>query len=96
MPVRTLKILAEIRNLIRRMHPQLKRKVRAATADILEDADCGRALKEELEGYWSLPIGKTRIIYRPSDGGVEIVAIGPRETICLDAFRQTIQDKEKS
>jgi mRNA interferase RelE/StbE len=95
-PVRTVKIPAEIRDLIRRMHPQLKRKVRAALADILEDPGCGKALKEGLEGYWSLPIGRTRIIYRPGEGGVEIVAIGPRETIYLDAFRQTIQDKEKS
>lgn len=96
MPVRTLKIPAEIRNLIRRMHPQLKRKVRAALADILEHPDCGKALKEELEGYWSVPIGRTRIIYRPAESDVEIVAIGPRETIYLDAFRRTIQGKEKS
>ena len=95
MPVRTLKIPAEIRSLIRQMHPQLKRKVRAGLKDILKDPVCGKALKEELEGYWSLPIGRTRIIYRPSEGGVEIVAIGPRDTIYLDAFRQTIQDKEK-
>jgi mRNA-degrading endonuclease RelE of RelBE toxin-antitoxin system len=77
------------------MHPQLKRKVRAALADILKDPDCGKALKEELEGYWSMPIGRTRIIYRHGESGVEIVAIGPRETIYLDAFRQTIQDREK-
>ena len=95
MPVRTLKIPAEIRSLIRQMHPHLKRKVRAALKDILDDPACGKALEDELEGYWSLPIGRTRIIYRPSEGGVEIVAIGPRDTIYLDAFRQTIQDKEK-
>jgi hypothetical protein len=56
MPLSTLKVPAEIRNLIRRLHPQLKRKVHAALADILEDPSCGKALKEELAGYWSLPI----------------------------------------
>jgi mRNA interferase RelE/StbE len=96
MPVPTLKVTAEIRNLIRRLHPQLKRKVRAALGDILEDPDCGKALKDELEGYWSLPIGRTRIIYRRVERGVEIVAIGPRQTIYEDAFRQIIQDREKS
>jgi mRNA interferase RelE/StbE len=94
MPVPTLKVTAEIRNLIRRLHPQLKRKVRAALGDILEDPDCGKALKDELEGYWSLPIGRTRIIYRPVERGVEIVAIGPRQTIYEDAFRQIIQNRE--
>jgi mRNA interferase RelE/StbE len=85
-----LKVPAEIRSLIRRMHPQLKRKVRAALSDILEDPACGKALKEELEGYWSLPIGRTRIIYRPGNNAIEIVAIGPRDTIYEDAFRQII------
>jgi mRNA-degrading endonuclease RelE of RelBE toxin-antitoxin system len=95
MHLSTLKVPAEIRNLIRRLHPQLKRKVHAALADILEDLSCGKALKEELAGYWSLPIGRTRIIYRPVEGSVEIVAIGPRKTIYEDAFRQVVQNREK-
>jgi hypothetical protein len=68
--VSTLKVPTQIRNLIRRLHPQLKRKVRAA-------------------------LGRTRIIYRPSAGGAEIVAIGPRKTIYEDAFRQIVKDREK-
>jgi mRNA interferase RelE/StbE len=52
---RTVKVPAEVRNLIRRLHPELKRKVRAALSDILENPGCGKALKEQLEGYWSLP-----------------------------------------
>jgi mRNA interferase RelE/StbE len=95
MAVSTLKVPAKIRNLIRQLHPQLKRKVRAALADILADPDCGKPLKEELLGYWSLPIGRTRIIYRPVEGAVEIVAIGPRQTIYEDAFRQIVRSREK-
>jgi mRNA-degrading endonuclease RelE of RelBE toxin-antitoxin system len=64
MPVTHLKAPAEVRNIIRHLSPVLKRKVRAALADILEDPTCGKALKEELEGYWSLQVGRTRIIYR--------------------------------
>jgi mRNA-degrading endonuclease RelE of RelBE toxin-antitoxin system len=94
-PDSTLKVPAEIRNLIRRLHPQLKRKVPAALAGILEDPDCEKPLKDELEGYWSLPIGRTRIIYRPVEGSVEIVAIGPRPTINEDAFRQIVYDRDK-
>jgi mRNA interferase RelE/StbE len=95
MPVSTLKAPAEIRNLIRRLHPQLKRKVRAALGDILSDPDCGKALKEELLGYWSLPIGRTRIIYRPIEGTIEIVATGPRQTIYEDTLRQIVRSREK-
>jgi mRNA interferase RelE/StbE len=88
MPVSLLKVPADVRNLIRRLHPELKRKVRAALAEILNDPACGKALKEELEGYWSLRMGRIRIIYRPVVESVEIVAIGPRETIYQEAARQ--------
>jgi mRNA interferase RelE/StbE len=95
MRVSTLKVPAEIRNLIRRLHPNLKRKVRSALADILAEADSGKPVKEELLGYWSLPIGRTRIIYRPVEGAVEIVAIGPRQTIYEDALRQIVRGRDK-
>ena len=64
MSERTLKVPVEVRNFIKRLHPELKRKIRAALSDILENPGCGKALKEELEGYWSLPVGRSRIIYR--------------------------------
>ena len=35
MPARTIKTPATVRDLVRRMHPHLKRKVRAALTDIL-------------------------------------------------------------
>jgi mRNA interferase RelE/StbE len=95
MPAPTLKVPAEIRDVIRRLHPELKRKLRAALADILDEPTSGKALKEDLEGYWSLRIGRSRIIYRPVRGGVEIVAIGPRESIYEEVIRQIRRDQEK-
>jgi mRNA interferase RelE/StbE len=95
MPVAHLKVPTEVRNLIRHLPPVLKRKVRAALADILDDAACGKALKEELEGYWSLRLGRGRIIYRLGVGAVEIVAVGPRESIHEEAARQIRRDQEK-
>ena len=95
MPVPTVKVPAEVRHLIRRFHPEVKRKVRAALADILEDPACGKALKEELQGYWSLRVGRSRIIYRSAKDGIEIVAIGPRDTIYEDAARQILRDRKK-
>lgn len=96
MRVRSLKVTAEVRNVIRQLHPELKRKLRAALADILDDPTCGKALKEELEGYWSLRLGRSRIIYRVGEGAVEIVAVGPRESIYEEAARQLRRDQEKS
>jgi mRNA-degrading endonuclease RelE of RelBE toxin-antitoxin system len=77
------------------LHPERKRKLRAALADILGDPTCGKALKDELEGYWSLAVGRSRIIYRVAPHSIEIVAIGPRETIYEEAARQLLRDRDK-
>ena len=94
MPVFRLKVPVEVRNVIRQMPPELKRKLRAALEDILDDPTCGKALKEELEGYWTLRVGRTRIIYRRVRDNVEIITIGPRETIYEEAARQIRRDQE--
>jgi mRNA-degrading endonuclease RelE of RelBE toxin-antitoxin system len=73
-------VSTEVRNLIRHLPPVLKRKVRAALADLLENPTCGKALKEELAGYWSLRVGRTRIVYRRAASNIEIVIIGPGKT----------------
>jgi mRNA-degrading endonuclease RelE of RelBE toxin-antitoxin system len=78
MPARTLKTPATVRSLIRQMHALLKRKVRAALTDILDDPDCGKPLEGELKGLWSLRVGRHRVIYRPDDAGAEVVTIGPQ------------------
>jgi mRNA interferase RelE/StbE len=95
MPASTLKVPAEVRDVIRRLHPELRRKFRVALADILDDPTCGKALKEELDGYWSLRVGRSRIIYRLRGGGIEIVAIGPRETIYEEATRLVRRGQER-
>ena len=93
MPVRTLKTPSTVRDLIRHMHPPLKRKVRAALADILDDPDCGKPLEGELKGLWSLRIGRHRVIYRPDDAGAEIVAIGPRRTIYEETAQHLLRSR---
>ncbi len=87
MSVRTLKVPHALRDVIRQLHPLLKRKVRDALTDILMDPGCGTPIQRELEGYWSLRIGRHRLIYRPDDDGAEIVAFGPRTTIYEDMTR---------
>jgi len=92
---RTFKVPAQVRDLIRKLPPDLKRKVRGALDDILDDPGCGKPLKRELEGYWSLNVGRNRIIYRPDGEGIEIVALGPRRTIYEDAARILVRSRKK-
>jgi mRNA interferase RelE/StbE len=92
---RTLKVSRTIRDLVRHLHPQMKRKVRAALNDILKDPNCGKPLERELKGYWSLRIGRHRIVYRPDAAGAEIVAIGPRRTIYEEMARDVVPSRKK-
>ena len=95
MPFTHLNVPAQVHDLIRHLPPVLKRKIRAALEDILDDPSCGKALKEELEGYWSLRVGKSRIVYRSSGTAIEIVTIGPRESVYEEAAREIRRSQEK-
>ena len=90
MSERTLKVPKQIRDLVRHLNPQLKRKVREALKDILSDPDCGKPLQRVLEGYWSLRISRHRIIYRPDAAGSEIVAFGPRKSIYEEMTQEVV------
>lgn len=88
MPERTLKVPADVRDVIRQLHPELKRKVREALTDLLADPGVGKALKGDLNGYWILRVGRHRLIYRPDGAGAEIIAFGPRRTVYDDMSRR--------
>jgi mRNA interferase RelE/StbE len=83
-----LKISDDVLDLIRSLHPTLKRKVKSALKKILQDPSSGKALKEELRGLSSFRVGRLRIIYRTAPRRViEIVAIGPRKAIYKETYR---------
>lgn len=76
-----IKIPREVAELVRNLHPQIKRKIRSALDEICREPASGKQLRGELAAYRSFRIGKIRIIYRENDGIIEIVAIGRREVI---------------
>jgi len=84
---RKLRVPDVIAALVRSLHPNLKRKIKAALQTILTDPDAGKALKDELEGLRSLRVGKVRVVYRIKKGMIEIVAIGPRKWIYEETLR---------
>jgi len=85
---RRLRVPEEAADLIRTLHPVIKRKVKSSLQAILNDPGAGKSLREELEGLRSFRMGKMRIIYRVSSREIiEIVAIGPRKTIYEETLR---------
>jgi len=83
----------DLQELIRAMHPSLKKKVKASLKIILSEPYSGKALMEELSGLRSFRISSFRIIYRIKEPEqIELVAIGPRERIYEETYRM-IQKK---
>jgi len=77
-----------VRALIRGLHPDLKKKVRAALDAIVGDPSVGKALRDELAGLRSCRVGRLRIIYRIAGSVIEIVTVGPRATIYAETWRR--------
>jgi mRNA interferase RelE/StbE len=86
-PHHRLRVPDEGAELVREMHPELKRKARASLKTILADSSSGKALKDELAGLRSFRAGTFRILYRMKRNVIEIVAIGPRERIYEETYR---------
>lgn len=83
-----LRITEDTVSLIRGLHPQLKKKIRAALQEITDNPHTGKALKDELKGLLSYRIKKTRIIYRLTGKKfIDILAIGPRKNIYEETYK---------
>lgn len=83
-----LKVPNDVVHLLRRLHPELKRKIRAGFELLIKNPFEGKELKEELKGLRSLRVGRLRIIYRLSTTSqIEIVNMGPRKTIYFETYR---------
>lgn len=74
--------------MIRGLHPELTRKVRASLELICNEPVAGKALRDDLAGLRSFRVGRFRIIYRVAARQViEVVAVGPRRTIYRETAR---------
>jgi mRNA interferase RelE/StbE len=86
--MRRLRVPGDVAALIRGLHPDLKRRVRSALADVVEDPSIGKSLREDLAGLRSCRVGRFRIVYQVSDAAIEIIAVGPRRTIYEETLRR--------
>ena len=85
-PMYKIRVPHRVRELVREMHPHLKRKIKASMKIVLSNPNEGKALKDELAGLRSFGVGRLRIIYRVERNVIEIVAVGPRERIYEETF----------
>ncbi len=93
LPKNTLRVPAETAALVRSLHPNVKRKIKAALKIILVNPQTGKALKDQLEGLRSLRVGTIRVVYRVKEGITEIVAIGPRNKIYEETYQLLRKEK---
>jgi mRNA interferase RelE/StbE len=83
-----LRVPDDTATLIRNLHPQIKKKVKASLKMIISDPASGKPLKDELSGLKSFRVSKFRIIYRIAGKRcIEIVTIGPRRRIYEETLR---------
>ena len=80
-PTYKLRVSDSLVQLVRGMHPHLKRKIKASLKLILSDPNEGKTLKNDLAGLRSFRVSRFRIIYRVQKNVIEIIAVGPRERI---------------
>jgi mRNA interferase RelE/StbE len=93
-PPYSVRVPADLAGLIRSLHPKLKRKLRAALEQIATEPHLGKPLKDELEGLWSLRLGRFRVIYRLGAGhDIDLVAFGPRERIYEETRRLVARER---
>lgn len=86
--LRRLRIPHDVAELVRTLHPDLKRKIKAGLSQIQQEPVSGKPLRQELTGLRSFRVGRFRIIYREaSAAALDIVAIGPRRTIYQETDR---------
>jgi len=86
-PRTKIRVPDEVAELVRGMHPHLKRKLKVSLKIVMSNPDEGKALRDELAGLRSFRVGRFRIIYQVQRGRVEIVVMGPRERIYEDTYR---------
>jgi mRNA interferase RelE/StbE len=91
-----LRVPDHLVELIRGLHPEIKRKIREALRSILSDPSVGKPLKDELSGLMSLRVSRFRVIYRiVKSREIQIIGVGPRGRIYEETYR-LIRKEDKS
>ena len=82
-----LDVPPHIASIIRDLHPDLKRSVRAAIDEITANPECGAPLQGELKGYRKYRVRRYRIVYaiQRKKRRIRLLAIAHRQDVYEDA-----------
>lgn len=72
-----------VANVIRSLHPDLKRTIKSAVRKIAADPECGVPLLRELQGLWKYRVRRFRIVYGIDRKArmILLMAVGHRRAI---------------
>ena len=75
-----------VAEVIRSLHHDLKRSIKAALRNIATDPECGEPLMRELDGLWKYRVRRFRIVYTIDRKArvIRLIAVGHRQSIYED------------
>jgi mRNA interferase RelE/StbE len=75
-----------VAEVIRSLHPDLKRSIKAAVRGIATNPKCGEPLMRELDGLWKYRVRRFRIVYAidRKARAIRLIAVGHRQSIYED------------
>jgi mRNA interferase RelE/StbE len=73
----------DVAEVIRSLHPDLKRSIKAAVRGIATDPECGAPLLRELDGLWKYRVRRFRIVYAidRKKRVIRLMAVGHRRHV---------------
>jgi mRNA interferase RelE/StbE len=76
-------IPSHVAEVIRSLHPDLKRSIKAAVRAIATDPECSVPLLRELDGLWKYRVRRFRIVYAIDRKSrvVRLIAVGHRRHV---------------
>ena len=79
-----------VAEVIRSLHPDLKRSIKAAIRAISSDPECGEPLRRELDGLLKFRVRRFRIVYAidRKTRTIRLVAVGYRRHIYEEVAAQ--------
>ena len=79
-----IKLTQEAKSLIQKMHPEIKKGLRSSLESLSKNKHFGKALHDELEGFYSLRYKNYRLIYSIENNLIIIQYVGHRAQVYED------------
>ena len=92
-----LDIPPQVAEVIRSLHPELKRSVKFAVRAIAANPECGEPLRRELEGLWKFRVRRFRVVYSVGrkKRTIRVMAVGHRRRM-YEELAEELKRSDKS